>query len=24
VQFLVQPAGKPFDYWIDEVSFVLP
>jgi hypothetical protein len=24
VQFLVQPAGAPFDYWIDEVSFVLP
>jgi hypothetical protein len=24
VQFVVQPAGKPFDYWIDEVSFVLP
>jgi hypothetical protein len=24
VQFVVQPAGKPFDYWIDQVSFVLP
>jgi len=24
VQFLVQPAGKPFDYWIDQISFVLP
>jgi hypothetical protein len=23
VQFVVQPAGKPFDYWVDQVSFVL-
>jgi len=23
VQLLVQPAGSPFDFWIDDVSFIL-